>query len=231
MSQEPYWIEHDHASALAWGTAQRLAQALRWGAQGDHRASLLLGAGALPLEAYRNLADAVLDWRRVTLTLTDERWLPPNHPDSHQRQITDALLQGPAAQARFLPLFRGSESAGDDARAAAFDFARLPRPYDAVVLAVREDGGIAGLRPEMDGLEQMLAAATPATVAAVDLPDEVQPHLTLTLTALADAGLILVLGRGAAERTALSQALEGADTPVRALFDAAKVPVEIHVCP
>ncbi len=231
MSAEPYWIEHDGGSALAWGAAQRLAQALRWGVQADRGASLVLGAGDLPLQAYRNLADAVVDWRRVQVVPSDDLWVPPTDPRSRQRALERVLAAGPAARAGLIPLFRGSESAGDDAHAAAHDVARLARPFDAVVLAVEPDGGIAGLRPGTDGLDRLLAPETPATVAAVDSPEAGIPHLTLTLNALADAGLILVLGQGTAERAALTRALDGDVSPLRALFDRAKVPVEIHVCP
>ncbi|TVQ39529.1 MAG: hypothetical protein EA356_01620 [Geminicoccaceae bacterium] len=231
MSLEPYWIEHDSDQALAWGVAQRLAQALRWGAQGETQARLVLSADRLPLDAYRNLADAVLDWRRVLVIPSDEPWIAPTDPASHEHAIRQALLRGPAAKAELLPLLRGGEHPGEDAGAAAYDFGRVPRPFDAVVLGVGDDGRIAGLWPGTDGLDQLLAATTPATVAAIDRPDGSGAHLTLTLRALADAGLILVLGRGARERGALMQALEGASSPVRALFDAARVPVEIHVSP
>ncbi|MFW5680655.1 MAG: 6-phosphogluconolactonase, partial [Pseudomonadota bacterium] len=118
MSLEPYWIDHDTEQALAWGVAQRLAQALRWGAQAERGARLVLATGDLPLEAYRNLADAVLDWRRVTIIPSDAHWGPPNRPEASERAIGEALLRGPAAQAQLLPLLRGSEHAGEDARAA-----------------------------------------------------------------------------------------------------------------
>jgi 6-phosphogluconolactonase len=40
----------------------------------------------------------------VSVTLADERWLPPEHPDSNAGLVRATLLRGAASAARFVPL-------------------------------------------------------------------------------------------------------------------------------
>ena len=44
------------------------------------RAVLALAGGRTPFPAYLRLAERPLDWSRVTLLPTDERWVPRGHP-------------------------------------------------------------------------------------------------------------------------------------------------------
>ncbi|MEO1089085.1 MAG: 6-phosphogluconolactonase [Pseudomonadota bacterium] len=230
----PWLIEHADGAALARAVAWRLAATLRRAIVERGRATLALTGGDAALDTYAFLAAQELDWRRVTLLLTDEPWLPPTDPRSHERRVADVFLGGAAGAASLLPYLRGSDSVGGDLQAAALDVARLPRPYDAVVLDVGEDGRIAGMAPDVDGLGLLLDPTTPATLAAVDRADPGGQMLTLTVAALIATGVVLVVGRGAAEATVLGRAYEAGppeELPLRAVFDNAPEPVEVHWCP
>jgi 6-phosphogluconolactonase len=55
-------------------------------------ASLVVSGGRSPTALFEQLSSAALDWRRVWIALTDERWTPPTNPDSNEQ----ALADGPA---------------------------------------------------------------------------------------------------------------------------------------
>ena len=53
------------------------------------RALIALSGGRTPRALYPVLARRRLDWANVTCTLTDERWVPADHPESNERMIRD----------------------------------------------------------------------------------------------------------------------------------------------
>jgi 6-phosphogluconolactonase/glucosamine-6-phosphate isomerase/deaminase len=163
--------------------------------------------------------------------LAEEGFGAPHDATSVAHAIGQALGSGEAQQAQVLPLVRGAGTAGDEARAAAFDLLAVPRPFGVVAVEAGGDGRIGSLIPGTDGLAQLLAPETPATVAAVDVPAEATPRLTLTLSALVAADAILILGEGSAVRSALHRAMDGAPTPAGSLLRRAPVPPEFHLCP
>ncbi|MGI9170118.1 MAG: 6-phosphogluconolactonase, partial [Caulobacteraceae bacterium] len=100
--------------AVADAAAKALAGALR---EAD-RPSLVATGGTTPGPTYDRLAKANLDWRRVTVTLSDERWVEADSPDSNEGLIREHLLVGPAAAARPLPLRSGHTTPEEEAAAA-----------------------------------------------------------------------------------------------------------------
>ena len=60
-------------------------------------ASLVVTGGRAPGPTYDRLSAADLDWTRITVTLSDDRCVGADHPDSNARLVRSRLLQGPAA--------------------------------------------------------------------------------------------------------------------------------------
>ena len=67
----------------------------------DHRggASLVATGGRSPAPVYDQLCRSRLDWSRVAVTLSDDRFVPSTSPDSNERLVRERLLRGPAAAA------------------------------------------------------------------------------------------------------------------------------------
>jgi 6-phosphogluconolactonase len=63
---------------------------------------LALAGGRTPFPVYRRLAEAALDWSRVVLLATDERWVDIDHPASNTREIIATFAR--RAGVRVLPL-------------------------------------------------------------------------------------------------------------------------------
>ncbi|HEY5412126.1 MAG TPA: 6-phosphogluconolactonase [Caulobacteraceae bacterium] len=215
--------------ALALATAAVVAEALnRRLIRGPGRARLLATGGSTPVACYEALSDWPLDWSRVDVALTDDRFVPPGSPDSNEGLVRQHLLKGPAAAASFIPLWSDAASP-EEAAVRAEPAIRALLPMDAVVLGVGEDGHVASLFPETPELAEGLDPRSERLVIGVPkagLPPQV-PRISLTLPALLNAGLIVVLIVGAAKKQAVEAALAGAKLPVRAVLAQSRAPVRI----
>ena len=87
----------DPAAAAAAAIETSLRQALA--ARG--RASLMVSGGSSPKPVYATLSRADLDWKNVSISLVDERWVNPGEAGSNEDFTRAALLQNNAAAADF----------------------------------------------------------------------------------------------------------------------------------
>lgn len=191
--------------ALFEAAAGALSAALTAAIAAKGSASLALAGGSTPAPVYRLLSQADLDWAKVTVTLTDERKVAPDHPDSNERMLRQTLLTGAAGAAAFVPL-------AEQAAAAL-------APFDGVLLGMGEDGHFASLFPG----NRALAAGLCGDALTIDVPAgepaPPQPRSSLTLKALTGAASTILLVTGAAKRAVLEKA-DG--LPVAALIETAQ---------
>ena len=216
------------AAALAQHVAKRLGEDLAAGAG----AVLVVSGGRTPVPFFQALAVQPLDWARVIVTLADERWVPPDHPDSNEALVRRNLLSGRAAAARLVPLFTADASPAAAAEALAPVLEALPRPFSQVVLGMGEDGHIASLFP--DALELARGLATAAPVLAVHPGAAPHPRLSLSLSALLGARDIALLLAGEDKRAVLVRALGDGPVealPVRAILRQTGAPVSVFWAP
>jgi 6-phosphogluconolactonase len=217
------------AEAAASAIAEQLDLRL---CEGAARARFAATGGSTPRAAYERLRNWPIDWSRVDITLGDERWAPPASPDSNQGMLEAELLKGGAAAARFVPLWSDEASPEQAAAEAETGIASL-LPFDLVLLGMGEDGHFASLFPGSPALAEGLDPAAPRLCIAVPAGDPAPalPRISLTLRALLDARLIVLLITGEAKRRTLEAALAGADLPARALLLQDRAPVRILWAP
>lgn len=184
------------AAAAADVAARLLAARIDAVASGE-RAAVALSGGTTPVAAYERLGPLVADWSTVDVFLADERCVPFAHPDSNGRLVAEAL---PPALGYALHRLPEIGSPGDRARAYAHELG--PRPLDVVLLGLGEDGHTASLFPGHGALD-----AEGATVAVLDSPKPPPERVSLTLPALAAAGLLVLLVTGAGKADALARTL------------------------
>jgi 6-phosphogluconolactonase len=214
------------ARELAADIAGNLTAAI--GARG--LASLVVSGGRSPVRLFEILRTQPLDWDHVCVALADERWVPPDDAASNERLVRDVLLKDHAASARFLGLKNGAPTPDLGAVSAWETFARVPRPFDAVILGMGDDGHTASLFPGSPNLPRALNPAAVAGCVGMWAPVAPQPRLSLNLTALLDSRRIVVLITGESKwRTFAAACAAGPveDMPIRAVLRQSRTPVDV----
>lgn len=215
--------EYADQDMLAIEVAQRIAGDLETHLLHHDTASLAVAGGSTPAPIFDDLCAAAVDWDRVHVMATDERWVPSDSERSNARMIRERLLTGPAAAARFLP-FYVPDRAPDDVLAEVEALVSPELPLSVVLLGMGEDMHTASLFPGVKELDAALAASAPPL--AVMRPQS-QPEGRISLTAPVLNGAMskhLVIF-GAAKREALERAmtLPPEEAPVQAILSGTQV--------
>lgn len=211
---------HDLAEAAA-ALAEEVIAVLRHGLATRGAASLAVAGGRTPVPLFRALREASLDWSRVAVTLTDERWVAGDDAASNARLLRAELLQGRAAAARFFSLYEGSATASEAAGRVWQSLQEMPWPLDAVVLGMGEDGHFASLFPGNPHLARELEPDGRPGCVAMLAPAPPVARISLNLPALRQTRRLFLLAAGNAKLEVLMQAAREASAthwPVAALL-------------
>lgn len=221
-------IDHPDRAAQAGALADRVAALLAGAIAARGRATIALPGGTTPAAFLTALGARDLDWERVAVTLTDERWVAPSSPRSNAKLLGETLFRGPAAAALFVPLRGDGPEPGDGLSALTTALMQNLLPLDVAVMGMGEDGHTASLFPGADHLTAALAEGAPPAL-TIRAPGAAEPRITLTAAVLRPARRFLLIA-GADKAATLARALApGAveDMPVRAILPGA----EIHYAP
>lgn len=202
----------------------RVAGALGTALAARGSASLAVPGGTTPAPFLERLADAPLDWPRIAVLLTDERFVPEDDPRSNTALLRRTLLKGPAARARLVPMTLPGP-APEHVVPRLVQGVEEILPLDACVLGMGTDMHTASLFPGADRLAFALSPDAPP-VLALRAPGVAEARITLTLPVLRGARALFLLITGADKRSALARAMaEGPAeaAPVRAVLDRAEV--------
>lgn len=192
------------------------------------QASLVVSGGSTPGPCFDQLSTQVLDWSRVTVLPTDERWVPGNDPDSNERLIRSRLLQGKAGQGNVLPFFREGIEAKQAPRVIEQDLESLARPFNASLLGMGEDGHFASLFPDFAGLPEALDPHGKATCIMVQTAGSPHLRISLTLSALLDSACIVLLIFGEKKRAVFDAAIDGdSNYPIESLLRHIRTPLTV----
>ena len=158
-------------------------------------------------------------WDRTHLFFGDERFVPPDHPDSNYRMAREAMIAHvPIAAAQVHPWQTDTDPehsalhyADTLKRFYGADTLEPGRPlFDVTFLGLGEDGHTASLFPGVAAL----AERTAWTAAVIGAKPE--PRLTLTYPALDSSRAVAFLAAGEGKRAILGRALAG-DTALPAV--------------
>ena len=215
--------EYADRELLVLAVADRIASDLRTHLDHNEKAAIALAGGTTPGPIFDDLCAVDLDWDRVNVMASDERWVPTDHARSNAKLIGERLLVEKAEKANFLPFYRE----GLTAEAAAAQVAAevdATCPLAVALLGMGEDMHTASLFPGTEGLIGALSADAPAL--AVLRPDS-QPEVRMSLTSRVLNGAInkhlVIFGEG--KRAALDRArsLPPEEAPIHAVLSEATV--------
>jgi 6-phosphogluconolactonase len=200
--------------ALSAAAADRFVQLAQATVAKNGRFSVALTGGSTPQGMYRLLGQPPrrqqVDWPNVHLFWGDERFVPPDDPDSLWRMARETFLNDlsiPAANIYPIP------TVGLTPVAAAAQYTdilvRFFRPgpirFDLILLGMGDDGHVASIFP---GHTDVMT--NPEPVAAVtDSPKPPSTRLTLTYAVINQAANVLFLVAGESKAAAVAQVLGG----------------------
>lgn len=229
------WRAFPDAAALAEALADHLAATARAAVQSRGRGTLVLSGGSSPVRAFERLGPrADVPWPRVTLTLSDERWVPVDDAASNEAMLRRTLAPALAAGATLVGLKSDGDCPADGVPETNRRLLDLDRPFDLLLLGMGEDGHTASLFPGGQGLAEGLAPVTGRSVAAVVPAIPGPARISMTLPTLLETREIVLLITGAAKRRVLEQALQPGpveEMPVRAVLRQTRVPLTVWWTP
>ncbi|EJN05439.1 6-phosphogluconolactonase [Phyllobacterium sp. YR531] len=234
MVTDPRLNSFDNGATLAEALATAVANRLAAGCNDNGKAVLAVSGGTTPARFFKALSVKDLPWNKITITLVDERFVPPSSDRSNERLVRDALLQNAAAGANFVGLYHEADDANEGAEIAATEIAKLGQPFDVVVLGMGGDGHTASFFPGGDNLNKAISTDQTSLVLPMTAENAGEPRLTLTLPVIVNARFVALHIEGAGKMTALEAALgEGdvRDMPIRAVLRHEPIELEIFWAP
>lgn len=220
-------------TALAKELADAVATRINAAIEARGEASIAVSGGSTPAKFFAALGKRKdVDWQKVTVTLVDERWVDELNDRSNAKLVNEKLLQGPAAVAKFLPLYSGGDT--PDATAIARTdaaLAHLPHPFAAVILGMGNDGHTASFFPGGDTLDEALN--NPGPVVSIRAPGAGEARVTFTLPRLLETDALFLHIEGEEKASVLEQALGDGpveDMPIRAVLRSDR-DISVYWCP
>ena len=224
--------EYETRADAAIAAGKRMINALHRRLETDDSAAIIVSGGTTPAPVYSYMAHKQLDWHRVHVLLSDERWVPADHPESNEKMLRDALARSRASYAQIAHYFDAAEPLDECCARLEKEFADLPLPFTSALLGMGNDGHFASLFPDAANLRTSLDLQSPRDYVPVDTASSPHRRLSMTLPALLRSDEILLLISGGEKRAVLEQAATpDSDLPIAHLLRQSRVPVDVFWAP
>ena len=227
--------------AMSAAAAERITAMVRSAIASRGAAAVALTGGGTPDLLYQFLADPGrpwrdrIDWTHVHLFWSDERAVPPDHPDSNFGLANRLLLQDVPVRATQVHRMRG-ELIPADAGHLYDTLLRRRRQdtgnplFDVMLLGIGANAHIASIFPDSPLLVRAPERSVPLSgqrgaepaerradlssprhvfAAGVYVPDISQWRITMTPDALLDSAAIVIIASGASKAEAIAAAVDG----------------------
>ena len=227
-------LEHffDTREAASVAAAKHIADALRRRLAAQESASLVVSGGTSPVQCFTELARQEIDWHRVGVLPSDDRWVPADHDDSNEKLIRETLLTGNAAAAELMPFYAPGVSVEERCHELNSDIRFSPFPFACSLLGMGADGHFASLFPDADCLETGLDLESTTLCLPIETKASPYSRISLTLAALSRSDEIVLLFFGEDKRVVYEDAKNGNhDLPVGRLLLQKRAPVHIYWAP
>lgn len=197
-------VSYPDRDAMTMAVADALASDLKRALDVSDAVTMAVPGGTTPGPIFDILCAVHLEWARVSVMLSDERWVPEDHERSNTGLLKQRLFTENAAAAQHVPLY--AQGAAEDMLPGLSAQIEPRLPLSVLLLGMGADMHTASLFPGAPGLAKALSPDAPALCV---LDPEGQPDRRVSLSARVLNGAIekhLVI-IGAEKRAALDRAL------------------------
>jgi 6-phosphogluconolactonase len=224
------FLDYPDHETLMMGLAKIVAKQLFNTLSQLGHATLAVPGGTTPAPFLERLSLMELDWKNITVLLTDER-LQPNDPfRSNFTMVEHYISQNESSTAQILPM-AGIDQAPNDALKSATTAYEKHFPIDVLVLGMGADMHTASLFPDAPTIRAALAPDAPSLM-VIKSPTQAEARLTLTAPVLSAAENIHLLITGPEKLAAFIDADEGEgdwiSAPIRCVLKSEKSTLVHH---
>jgi 6-phosphogluconolactonase len=175
----------------------------------DHGAFFVaLSGGSTPKAIFEHFAsppyDQMIEWNKLHLFWSDERAVPPDHPDSNYHMAMQAGLSKMGIPQEQIHRMQAEKEIEENALAYEQQIAASlkGRPFDLIMLGMGEDGHTASLFPHTQGLH-----VENRLVIANFIPEKKVWRMTLTYSCIDQAIHTVIYVLGASKKETLATVL------------------------
>ncbi|MDH3417647.1 MAG: 6-phosphogluconolactonase [Gammaproteobacteria bacterium] len=224
---EHYFETRLEASTAA---ANRMAELVAKRLDNNGDASIIVSGGSSPQQCMAALANAPLEWPRVQVLLSDERWVPADHEDSNEKLVRETLLVGPAAAAQFLPVYAAGVS--PEERCDELQDPLPVLPFSCSLIGIGADGHFASLFPDAEQLKLGLDVESSRLYVPITTASSPHPRISMTLAAISRSDEIALLFFGDEKLDVYKQAKASTNGyPLSRLLRQKRAPVRLFWAP
>ena len=149
--------EYSDRKMLIIEVAQKILDDLKVALLTQENVSFVVPGGTTPGPIFDILCTADIEWNRVHVMLSDERWVPDDNDRSNAKLLRDRLLVNRAAAAKFTPFYvpdvEVAVACKDVSETLASEW-----PVSVLVLGMGADMHTASMFPQANGLGAALSA-------------------------------------------------------------------------
>ncbi|MBX9636577.1 6-phosphogluconolactonase [Nitrosomonas sp.] len=188
------------------------------------QATLVVPGGNTPRHYLPALAKCKLPWDRITVTLSDERWVDVTDKQSNEHLVKQHLMSHLPENTRFVGLKTRHGNPFDAVDEIHQRLDKLPLPLSLTVLGLGEDGHIAslfpGMNPDLTDTHHCIAVAPPIAPSL---------RVSLSLKLLAESEHIALVVTGENKRRLLDRLSENPDSklPIAWLLQRNQSPITV----
>ena len=178
-------------------------------------ATFVVPGGTTPKPFFNIIRDSDIEWEKITIFPTDERWVSMENSRSNARLIQRELLTGRASKANFVTLYKKNKTLDRGASLLAENISNY-LPIDVLVLGMGVDMHTASLFPRSPGLALAQSMNAAEVVPVTPLDNSLEPRVTLSARVLEKAVNTHVLIIGLEKKNAVKEAekREPASAPI-----------------
>ena len=178
-------------------------------------ATFVIPGGTTPKPFFNIIRDSDIEWEKITIFPTDERWVSMENSRSNARLIQRELLTGRASKANFVTLYKKNKTLDQGASLLAENISNY-LPIDVLVLGMGVDMHTASLFPGSPGLALAQGMNAAEVVPVTPLDNSLEPRVTLSARVLEKAVNTHVLIIGLEKKNAVKEAenREPASAPI-----------------
>jgi len=217
------FLEYNHREDLVAKVAQILASDLSEAIQERKNVIFSVPGGSTPGPIFDKLCEFDLDWKRVSILLNDERWVPESNERSNTKLLRERLLIKKAALATYISMYSG-------ALTPELGILKLQErierslPISVLLFGMGADMHTASLFPGGDNLGEALSSNAP-TLLPMRAEGALEARITLTAQVLNSSKIKHLVIFGDDKRATFEKAIDLPESiaPISAILPGASV--------